>query len=36
MNALIDPLNPVSLWVPLSLLMLIVLAAAYFVRVRIR
>jgi hypothetical protein len=38
MNAsvLINPLSPWSLWVPLLLLNLIVLAAVYFVRIRIR
>lgn len=32
----IDPLNLWSLWVPFCLLLLIVLAAIYFVRVSIR
>jgi hypothetical protein len=35
-SALIDPLNPWSLWVPLLLLLLIGLAAVYFVRVSSR
>jgi hypothetical protein len=35
-SALIDPLNAWSLWVPLLLLLLIGLAAVYFVKVSSR
>lgn len=35
-SAMTDPLSLWSLWVPLLLLNLIVLAAVYFVRIRIR
>jgi hypothetical protein len=35
-SALTNPLSPWSLWVPLLFLNLIVLAAVYFVRTRIR
>ncbi|MBD1998704.1 hypothetical protein H6G00_19075 [Leptolyngbya sp. FACHB-541] len=35
-SALIEPLRPWSLWVPLLFLNLIVIAAVYFVRIRIR
>jgi hypothetical protein len=33
---LITPLNPLSLWVPLLLLLLIVVAAVWFVRLSLR
>lgn len=36
LEALFDPVNPWSLWVPLSLLGLIGLAAIYFIRVSIK
>jgi hypothetical protein len=33
---LITPLHPLSLWVPIVLLGIIILAAAYFVRLSVR
>jgi hypothetical protein len=35
-TAFTDPLNLWSLWVPLLLLVLILLAAVYFVRIKIK